>query len=62
MCMHGLWNWSGSTGWFLLVFPLFEIPLFVAGVIAVFVMRRHEGQLIGRFLWDYVPSGVVLAG
>jgi protease PrsW len=57
MLMHGLWNWSGSTGWFLLVFPLFEIPLFVGGVIAVFVMRRHEGQLIGRFLWDYVPSG-----
>lgn len=57
MAMHAVWNWSGSTGWFLLVFPLFEIPLFVAGVIAVFVMRRHEGQLIGRFLWDYVPSG-----
>jgi protease PrsW len=57
MGMHALWNGSATTGWFLLVFPLFEVPLFVGAVIAVIVMRRHEGQLIGRFLWDYVPSG-----
>jgi RsiW-degrading membrane proteinase PrsW (M82 family) len=57
MLLHALWNFSASTGLVILVFPFVEIPLFIAGVIAVVVLRRREGQIIGRYLWDYVRSG-----
>jgi len=57
MFLHALWNFSASTGLVILVFPFVEIPLFIAGVIAVIVLRRREGQIIGRYLWDYVRSG-----
>ena len=57
MFLHALWNFSASTGLVVLVFPAVEIPLFVAAVIAVIALRRREGQVIGRYLWDYVRSG-----
>ena len=57
MGLHALWNWSASSGLVIIVFPVIGIPLFAAAVVGAVLMRRREGQVIGRYLWDYVRSG-----
>jgi RsiW-degrading membrane proteinase PrsW (M82 family) len=57
MCLHAFWNWTTLTSAVLFTFPLVEVPLFCIAVIAVVMLRRREGQMIGRYLWDYVGTG-----
>jgi len=57
MCLHAFWNWSTVTSAVLFTFPLVEIPMFCGAVIAVVMLRRREGQMIARYLWDYVDTG-----
>lgn len=57
MALHAFWNWTTITSAVVFTFPLVEIPLFCVAVIAIVLLRRREGQMIGRYLWDYVERG-----
>ncbi len=55
--LHGIWNLSAvlAAGW-LLVYALFEVPVFIAFGVFVFWVRRHELHLVSEHLQPYVRS------
>ena len=56
---HGLWNLAAVSGGrgVVVVYVLIEVPIFLAFLGFVGWTRRHEGQLIGRFLRPYADVG-----
>ncbi len=55
--MHGIWNLSAvlGAGW-LLVYVLFEVPVFIAFLVFVFLVRRRELRTVATHLTPYVRA------
>ena len=56
---HALWNLAAVSGGqgLVVVYLLVEVPVFVAFLVFVGWVRRHEGHLIGQFLRPYADAG-----
>lgn len=56
--LHGIWNLSVvlQAGW-LLLYLLFEVPVFIAFLVFVVWVRRYELRHVSRHLEAYVRSG-----
>lgn len=57
--LHGLWNLSAVLGLegFYTRYLVLQLPVFVAAIGFAAWSRQREGQLIGRYLVDYVTAG-----
>lgn len=55
--LHGIWNLSAATGHLLGVYVAFQIPLFLAFLALILVLRRREGRLIRTYLSQYADAG-----
>ncbi|WP_374927741.1 PrsW family intramembrane metalloprotease [Kytococcus sedentarius] len=56
--LHGIWNLSVvlQAGW-LLLYLLFEVPVFIGFIVFVVWVRRHELRHVSRHLEVYVRNG-----
>lgn len=59
MSLHGLWNLSASVSGvlYLLVYAFIMVPVFIATVVAVIVLRQREGKLLAAILVAYRDAG-----
>ncbi len=59
MLLHALWNYSASLGGdgFFGAYVTMQVPLFLAFLIMVVVLRRREARLIGTHLSPYADAG-----
>lgn len=62
--LHGAWNFSASSGLggFLLVYVLFQLPVFIGFVALAVYARRREGRLIAKHLEVYCTTGWLSPG
>ncbi|MBX9246044.1 PrsW family intramembrane metalloprotease [Actinotalea ferrariae] len=59
MVLHGLWNGSAMMGdgsGFLVMYGLFQVPLFLATVGLAFWLRRREARVLRQRLSEYAAS------
>ena len=55
--LHGIWNFSASAGTYLRVYVLFQVPVFVAVLVLLVLLRRRETRLVRVHLSQYADAG-----
>lgn len=55
--LHGIWNLSAAAGTYLRVYVLFQVPVFVAFIVLVLVLRRRETHVVRVHLSQYADAG-----
>ena len=55
--LHAFWNGSSLLGDFLLLYLTTQVPLFLAFIIAIVLLRREEARLTQLRLGDYAAAG-----
>ena len=55
--LHGIWNLSAATGNLIGVYLLFQVPLFIAFLTLIAVLRAREARLIRTYLSQYADAG-----
>lgn len=62
--LHGLWNGStfvdaggGVGSGFVVLYVLFQVPLFVVAVVVAFWLRRNEARIVRERLTEYATGG-----
>lgn len=58
MLLHGYWNGASEIwGGFFSMYLITQIPLFIAFIVAVVLLRREESRLTQKRLGDYAQAG-----
>ncbi|MEP6629316.1 MAG: PrsW family intramembrane metalloprotease, partial [Lapillicoccus sp.] len=55
--LHGIWNLSAATGHLIGVYVVFQVPLFIAFLTLIAVLRAREARLIRTYLSQYADAG-----
>ena len=55
--LHGIWNLSAATGHLIGVYVMFQVPLFIAFLTLIAVLRAREARLIRTYLSQYADAG-----
>ncbi len=55
--LHGIWNLTASLGTYWKGYFAFQVPVFIAFIVLVVVLRAREGSLIRRYLSQYADAG-----
>ena len=57
MMLHAVWNGSATLALYNILYWLFQVPLFAAGIVLVVWLRNDEKATIGHRLSEYAQAG-----
>ncbi|MFJ6678873.1 PrsW family intramembrane metalloprotease [Microbacterium sp. NPDC091382] len=57
ICLHALWNGSAVVADFFALYVTLQVPLFLAFVVGIILLRREEARLTRERLADYAAVG-----